>query len=225
VPRRISAIETVSEMCGTREASETRMTTYPQQNQKPESRPTSFYVQSNFCAEINALRRQFDNSITGSLQTNQSPIALTYAFRQDGYQFLTASSERLLATDTVEHLMDQLRAWADATVGSSHVSTPQARVFISGCRRDFARDNVTAQWHYILSLTPTDKKRLLSVELVSRQVLSADDGQSSIDEVVSLTLEFNQLLIHCASDAYAIKPTKTSMNPLDGGVFLDGYLW
>lgn len=200
------------------------MTQYPQQNEEPDSGGPLFYVQTNFCTEVHSLRSQFDAAIAGSQETDDSSIALTYAFRQDAYQFLTASSERLFARDAVEALMEQLRLWANAAVEASHVSTPQARVFINGCRRDFAQDDVTAQWHYILSLTRKETKKPTCVELLSRK-LSANDGQSAVDEVTSFRLEFNQLLVHRTDCAYAIRPLKASMNPLEGVLFLDGYLW
>jgi hypothetical protein len=44
-------------------------------------------------------------------------------------------------------------------------------------------------------------------------------------KLMSAKLEFNDLLVHDVSQPYGIEVGKASMDPGEGAVFLDGYLW
>ena len=57
---------------------------------------------------------------------------------------------------------------------------------------------------------------------------SSKDGiQRSVrvGRITNIRLDFNQLLVHSTGASYSIESPKNSMNPLDGVVFLDGYMW
>jgi hypothetical protein len=45
------------------------------------------------------------------------------------------------------------------------------------------------------------------------------------DQLISSRLWFNELIVHTTRSAYGIEVGRTSMSPLEGAVFLDGYLW
>lgn len=184
-----------------------------------------FYLESDFYKMANTLRAEFENQILATAEGSDGLTCLVYAFHADAYQFLTASADRIFGQEVLEDFMKRLREWATGAVGAASVSTPQTRVYISGCTRQLLQDSINAQWHYMLWLTGKDNyQKRAQIRLVT-QGTPTDGHLVGVDRITDLHLEFNQLMVHNASDAYAIEPATTSMNPLDGAVFLDGYLW
>lgn len=186
---------------------------------------SSFYLEDDFYEMADTLRAQFEEQISAATGQNGSMTPLIYAFCRDAFQFLTASADRLFAGDILENLIDRLRAWANEAVGTSSVSTPQVRVYINGCRRHLLRDDCSARWHYMLSLTRQPKKGGWVKILAGGVPKETTRYSIGIDRTLSLQLKFNQLLVHNTSSAYSVEPAKTSMNPCDGAIFVDGYLW
>src|SRR5207253_538718 len=98
-------------------------------------------------------RDEFDKAILGQNGQHGGITPLTYAYSEDAYQFLTASAERCFSEDVVADIIGTLEQWGNAALGTTHVSTPQVRVYVRGCSRKLYRDNVAAPWHFMLSLT------------------------------------------------------------------------
>lgn len=197
-----------------------------------ESRPPStnpdqeFYLYSNFSGLAGSLREQFEKKISGAIEVNDGLTPLLYAYCPDSYQFLTASAERIFSAELLDELLEKMRTWAGEILDGTHVSTPQLRVFVNGCYRDLLRDNVEARYHWVLSLARNGKQKIGQITVATETVSAdAESASMSVDHLVSLDLEFNQLLVHEAANAYAIKPAKGSMDPALGAVFLDGYIW
>jgi hypothetical protein len=185
----------------------------------------TFYLESDFYRMAPALREQFEEQVLIVPEANGGMTPLVYAVSQDRLQFLTATAEHIFTGERLEDLIDRLGAWAGDVLGVSHVSTPQVRVYINGCGRELLQDAVSTQWHYMLSLTRSLPRRKTGwVKVVTSSISQAADDYS-VDQIVSLQLEFNQLLVHKTTHPYGVDVLKTSMNPLDGVVFLDGYIW
>ena len=89
------------------------------------------------------------------------------------------------------------------------------------------RDDIRAKWHYLLSLTRTFKNRHARVKVVVDSVQESASGGVTLaaGRLVSAKLEFNDLLVHDISQPYGIEAGKGSMDPTQGEVLLDGYLW
>jgi hypothetical protein len=171
------------------------------------------------------LRGQFEQKISAAIQLNDGLTPLLYAYGEDGYQFLTASAERIFPAELLDGLLDFIRTWASQTIGVSCTSTPQLRVFTHGSYRGLFSDNVKAGWHWMMGLSGRGKatSRLrLSIESIAADAASLS---VRVDRITSHQLEFNQLLVHRTSCPYAIEQAKCSANPLEAPVFLDGYLW
>jgi hypothetical protein len=185
-----------------------------------------FYLENDFYGLGKILRSQFDKEILDAIELRGGSTPFAYAFCQDKYQFLTAGAERIFMPDILEDFMTRLRSWAGDTLGTTHVSTPQVRVYIQGCSRDLLRDGVSARWHYMLSLTRTvSRKKLGGLKLLPDPFQVGASGEVLMHRTVTSSLQFNQLLVHKTCNAYGVELSKTSMNPLEGAVFLDGYLW
>lgn len=192
-----------------------------------ESRPASsgLCVEPCFYKRTDELRAQFEQKIF-AVQSAGGMTPLVYAFYSDRFQFLTASAERMFAREILEDLMDCLRVWGINSLDASHVSTPRLRVYVNGCRRSLFRDQVNARWHYVLSITRDGRRqKTCLVKVVTETISERARGDLSVDRILSSPLRFNELLVHSASSPYAVQNTGTSMHPLDGAVFLDGYLW
>jgi hypothetical protein len=183
------------------------------------------YVEGGFYKRAGDLRSQFDQKISAT-QSNGGLTPLGYAFDEDRFQFLTVSPERVFELDILDDLMKRLCSWARGSLGVSHVSTPQVRVYIDGCRRRFLRDDIAADWHYMLSIGGNGRPpKSAVVKVVNEAFPRNTEHQFRIDRVLSAKLDFNQMLLHPSSSPYAVEVGKTSMNPLDGAIFLDGYMW
>lgn len=185
----------------------------------------SFYIEADFYGMATSLRAQFDGLFSEADGEN-SLTSLTYAYRQDCYQLLTASSERLFTPDLVEDLITRIRIWAKNEIGTSHVSTPHMRVFIKGCWRGICRDGTNTEWHYILWLVREYRQKLAQLKIVTEGLPLDGSGASiGIGHVINFPLRFNQLLVHRVNLPYGVETITTSMNPIHAAVFLDGYLW
>jgi hypothetical protein len=196
-----------------------------QQHADP-SRRMSFYLEDVFYDGAEVLRSQFEDQLSTRCAQNVGITPFMYASCENAYQFLTASADRIFTPDILADLIAKVRDWAARAVGTCHVSTPQARVYILGCSRSLLRDDVAAPWHYVLSLTrASHAKHVAQVKVLSESPVERASAEVRVEQLVCSQLTFNQLLVHRASDRYSVEPTRTSTNPVDGAVFLDGYLW
>jgi hypothetical protein len=184
----------------------------------------SFLLETNFFAGADSMRKEFEKQTLGSLDENDGFTPFAYAFEPDAYQFLSASAESLFSAGLLKGLIERLRSWGGERLGLSHVSTPHVRVYINGCSRELLSDSVSAPWHYMLALGNQRAVKAGRIKLVTGNP-DEQERTLTLTRVLSLQLESNQLLVHNTAHAYAIEPIKSSMNPLDGVVFLDGYLW
>jgi hypothetical protein len=184
----------------------------------------SFLVENDFYRDANRLRLQLEDSFSTQNQVGITP--LTYVFSENRYQFLTASSESVLTRVSLQEFLEHLGNWGESKLGASHVSTPQVRVYIGGCKRSVLQDAVMLGWHYMLSLTKDQRSRKNDrVRIMIPDRPGREDKLLSTCNLVDSDLKFNRLLIHDTQNAYGIEPATTLMNPLDGTIFLDGYFW
>jgi hypothetical protein len=153
--------------------------------------------------------------------------SLSYKHCPHAFQFMTADANRIFTQDLLLGLLDRLRTWAKQNVSAQHASTPFVRVYVDGCMRSVMRDDIKAKWHYLLSLTQTSKDRHARVNVVVDSIHERTNSGITIGagKLMSAKLEFNDLLVHDVSQPYGIEAGKTSMDPGEGAVFLDGYLW
>lgn len=185
-----------------------------------------FYVESDFCSVAESLRAHFERIVSGSTNGEGGLTPMTYAFRQDCFQFLTASSEHVFTQELLENVVANLRAWAENALRASHISTPQVRVYIDGCWRGLFRDVVGTKWHYVLWLSRKRHRKVARLKMVTEELPVNGAGQPiSVGRFLSFPSKFNQLLVHHASLPYAIEEVRASMNPAEAAVFLDGYMW
>ncbi|HEY2913387.1 MAG TPA: hypothetical protein VGK21_08515 [Candidatus Angelobacter sp.] len=194
--------------------------------ERPESRlmESGIYVENGFYSKAEILRAEFEKALLGEGKLNAGMTPLGYAYHKDTYQFLTASAERCFSEEAISELIETLQQWGNNVVGASHVSTPQVRVYIRGCSRKLIRDDVTTPWHFLLSLTPnTHPDKSCQIKILRENV--PGNSSSRLHRVLSSFPVFNQLLVHSTRELYSIEGVQTSMNPLKGMVFLDGYMW
>lgn len=184
-----------------------------------------FYLQESFLANADTLWSQFAQNMANAVELNDGLTALLFAYRRDAYQFLTAAAERIFSQEALNEFTDALRAWGKETIDSPHVTMPQVRVYIEGCRRELLCDSTEARWHYMLSLTRNEVRDAGGVKLVSESVASPRNGTAGLASLVNLQLRFNQLLVHDTQRAYQITSPRTGRDPSEGSVFLDGYMW
>jgi hypothetical protein len=181
------------------------------------------YVDNDFYSKAEILRAEFEKAILDESKRSTGMTPLGYAYHNDTYQFLTASAERCFSKEAVSDLIETLQQWGNNVIGTSHVSTPQVRVYIRGCSRELIRDDVATPWHFILSLTPNrHPDKGCQIKLLRENV---QENSPRFHRVLSSFPVFNQLLVHSTREPYSIERIRTSMNPLKGMVFLDGYMW
>ena len=185
---------------------------------------SGIYVESGFHSKAEILRAEFEKAIFGENKQNPGMTPLGYAYHNDTYQFLTASAERCFSEEALSDLIETLQQWGKNVIGTSHVSTPQVRVYIRGCSRQLVRDEVATPWHFLLSLTPNPHPgKSCQIKILQENV--QENASPRLHRVLSSFPIFNQLLVHSTRESYSIARVQTSMNPLKGIVFLDGYMW
>jgi hypothetical protein len=174
-------------------------------------------VESNFLSTAEQLREQFEREI--SSETSGISGRLRFVYGNAAYQYLTVDEQLLFTADARLSLLARLRAWAEKTLGASHVSSPKVRLYAGFCRRELLRDDVRARWHYVLCLSPTGGGNLK---------VMTDSSTGSLLKVGKLTttqLKFNDLLVHEVACPYAVEGRKKTVDPLQSHLFLEGYIW
>ncbi len=179
------------------------------------------HLESNFYEKASSLHAEFEEKLLNTTQTNAGMTPFTYVYSEDKYQFLTVSAEQVFTQAILGDLIDRISTWAAKSLDTFHVSTPQVRLFIAGCRRHLVRDNINVPWHYLLSLT-VNWPRGSCIKVFQG---SNAENQSSVAQIVKSELAFNQFVVHNAEDAYGIDFSGKVMDPMRGIVLLDGYLW
>ena len=186
----------------------------------------AFYIRDDFFESPETLRSQFEQKILTSAETENGTTPLSYAFCPDAYQFLTAGAERFFTPETIEHLIQNLLVLGADLLELSHVSTPQLRVYIEGCSRRLLRDDVSAPWRYSLSLThPRRNRKDGRLRILTEDADNPRRLTWRTHRTVNACLTFNQIVVHRTTNPYSIDPPGAAATPLEGAVFLDGYLW
>jgi hypothetical protein len=200
----------------------------PQQDLYPKDQVLNnfpFLVEKHFYDRADTLRSQFEERSSSSMTLEASTNPLAYVYSKNTYQLITGMAENLFHHDVLFGLLDRLRAWGRPTLGAGYASTPRVQIYISGCWRSIVPDDINVKWHYILSLT-RNSKHSRKIRILSDPGAEASHGKRvMIGKLVSTPLNFNELLVHAASHPYGIADAAASMDPLEGAIFLDGYLW
>jgi hypothetical protein len=184
-----------------------------------------FLTERKFYSKAEVLWLQMEEAILSAGATNAGITPFTYAFLPGIYQFLTVGGGEIFTSDLLQDFIDKLTSLAREKLNLQHVSTPQLRLFIRGCSRTLVRDDVEAGWHYIFCLTPLVRRRFTQVRIAGQAVQSGKTSLLTLQRVVRFQLDFNQLLVTNTECPYSIETRSSSMNPLEGYVFLDGYIW
>lgn len=176
----------------------------------------------DFYDKASALLSEFEEKLALSVEANVGLTPFSYAFSQSRWQLLTAGAEQIFTQAILDDVIDRICAWATDSLGALHVSTPQVRVFINGCKRDLVRDNINARWHYLLFLS-RDWPRSSWLKVMTGTGQHAQRFETTA--LLKSRPAFNQLIVHDIEYAYGIDFSGRAMNPARGIVFLDGYLW
>jgi len=193
----------------------------------PPSRGVSapFVTERDFYPRAAALRLQVEDAIFSTGASNAGITPFAYAFIPEIYQFLTVGAGEILESDLLQDFINRLSSWADDKLNLQHVSTPQLRLYIKGCSRTLVRDDVEAGWHYMLWLTPLLRRKTQVRIAAGSEVQSEKSPLLTLQRVIRFQLEFNQLLVTNSQCPYSVETGPLSMNPLEGYLFLDGYIW
>lgn len=192
-------------------------------NRRPS--PQSLHLESDFYDEASDLWEHGAKQISEASGLNSNQSLLSYVFSENAYQLITARADQVFARDMLARLIERTRAWSQQNLGLSHVSTPQLRIYASGCWRNVMRDDIPASWHYILALTKSSSNSLGKLKIVTEATSDAAKSRISAARVVTTRLTFNQFLTHDVNMPYGVDVAKTSRGPLEGMVFLEGYIW
>lgn len=185
------------------------------------------FVEDDFFELAEAFRKQFEDGILSSAQNDAGVTPLQYAFSKDNYQFLTASAEHVFTPELLESFNDRLRLWGNRLLKGAHarISTPQLRVFHTGSSRYLLRDEVSAVWHYGLSITRRVGRKKGRTSVLHSTLPLDRVARFEMHEFTTVELEFNRLFVHSTLFPYSIEPAPDSSTVLDATVLLDGYLW
>lgn len=190
-----------------------------------EAATVPFLTEKEFYSNADAFRLQIEETILSASESNNGITPFAYAFVSGIYQFLTVGGGEIFTPDILHDFIDKLSSLTREKLNLQHVSTPQLRIYIKGCSRTLVRDDVEGGWHYIFCLTPPARRRSMQVRIAGQAVQSGKASLFTLQRVIRFQLEFNQLLITNNEYPYSIETISSSMNPLEGILFLDGYIW
>jgi hypothetical protein len=184
-----------------------------------------FMVEREFYSHAQTFWLQIEEAILSASESNNGITPFAYAFVPGIYQFLTVGGGEIFTPDILQDFIDKLSSLAREKLNLQHVSTPQLRLYVKGCSRSIVRDDIHAGWHYIFCLTPPARRRSMQVRIAGQAVQNGKVPLLTLQRVIRFQLEFNQLLITNTEYPYSIDTGSSSMNPLEGCLFLDGYIW
>jgi len=190
-----------------------------------EAATVPFLTERKFYSNADEFRLQIEEAILSASESNNGITPFTYAFAPGIYQFLTVGGGEIFTPDILQDFIDKLSSLASEKLNLQHVSTPQLRLYIKGCSRTLARDDIEAGWHYIFCLTPPARRRSMQVRIAGQAIQDGKAPLLTLQRVTRFQLEFNQLLVTNIEYPYSIETGSSSMNPLEGLMFLDGYIW
>jgi len=176
-----------------------------------------------FSHDAIVLRRQVDERLL-AFDGSSSGSGLCYSYSRDKYAYLTARGEEFIEADPLQQLIEDLRQWGAVTLETTHVSTPSLNIFVGNCERRLLLDKVSARFHYFLCLTSTARKAgtKIALQAPSRRI---PRSPISVSRLSSYKVSFNMLLVHSCAFAYSIAGRRWSLDPRDGVVLLDGFMW
>jgi hypothetical protein len=197
---------------------------------KPPVRPPLaqgvIHLESEFFEKAGLLRDQFEKRISSVCGLGDEHNCLTYVFTENAYQLLTAPADQIFEHGALLGLMERIRTWANQNLGIAHVSSPQVRLYVNGCWRGVLRDDINASWHYLLSLYRGTRKKTGRLKIVTE---SASDSAGrlvlSAARIAAPRLSFNDFLVHGISAPYGVELVNEQPGPLNGALFLEGYIW
>ena len=184
-----------------------------------------FLTEREFYSNADAFWLQTEEALLSVSESDNGITPFTYAFVPGIYQFLTVGGGEIFTPDLLQDFIDKLSSLAREKLNLHHVSTPQLRLHIKGCSRTLSRDDIEAGWHYIFCLTPTARRRSMQVRVAGQAIKDGKAPLLTLQRVTRFQLEFNQLLVTNVEYPYSIETESSSMNPLEGLMFLDGYIW
>jgi hypothetical protein len=180
--------------------------------------PSAALIHSTALPELAMpLRNQLEKALLAA--ANEGATPLSYAYFPGRYRFLTAGAPHLLAGPDLDTFLESVARWAVQRLGTSRASTPQLRIYAAGCERHFARDNTAGEWRYCYSLAKREgagRMELTDGLQVSRKPRLA--------RLARFGFAPGSLFVHNTRCSYRIR-VRGNPEPLDGLVFLDGFLW
>jgi hypothetical protein len=195
----------------------------PQKTGEPSSSRSSLHTEIGFYDKADALRAEFDEKISSSSEKSPGLTPFMYVYSKNQWQFLSAGADQIFSRAILDDVISRLSSWAADRLGTFHVSTPQVRLFVGGCKRELVQDNIKAEWHYLLSLTPAWPR---TGQLKLLRTRGLDSARLGISEILKCRLAFNQLVVHPVGEAYGVDSLADDMmDPVSGITLLDGYLW
>jgi hypothetical protein len=178
----------------------------------------------DFYEEAETLRADLEKRLSSSIGLDAKTNPLTYCYANDSYRCLTARAHQIFNQEVMLKFLDRMRGWGKEALGTLHASTPHVRIYIKGCCRAILRDDVGVKAHYLFSLTRGARGKESQVKILVGPI-SEGNSRFSVNRILNTSLGFNRLLIHDVAQPYGISDPRSSMNPLEGTIFLDGYLW
>jgi hypothetical protein len=180
-------------------------------------------IEDHFVSNADVLREQVERRLTEASAVCRGITPLKAAFCVGGYQFLTASAACFLGECELDMLVKSLYSWAVTRLQLDHVSSPQLRLLDRGSWRSVMKDDIPADWHYVLCLDPPRLRTSLRLQVL-------EDGTSwtwrpDLPRVTTYKLIFNRLIVHRVDCAYGIAAKRHSSGLLDANMFIDGYFW
>src|SRR4029077_14196183 len=119
-----------------------------------------------------------------------------------------------------------LRDWGHSTLGMSHVSTPQVRIYSTNCWRNLVKDQIEAKWHYILAVSRNQGRTARELSFLTANLPKIGFGVMFRDgEISRIPTTFDELVVHEVAIPYGVSKQNVSSTLGDACVLLDGYFW
>lgn len=173
-----------------------------------------------FFKDADVLWKQLEYAVTEEAGTGSGP--LTRVSSPSAFSFFLATADQIFTHELTLSFLGRLRKWGKETLDTRHASTPQIHIYVKGCQRALAPDAAQARWHYLYSMTRIETAGIC---LVAEPTSQKHWLRFGLNGIAHFRLPFNFLLVHETCAAYALDGPKQGTGPLDGSIFLHGYLW
>jgi len=174
---------------------------------------------------IERLNHDIDRLLAAPVETAYRESELSYVYIENLLCVLTSDS-MVFAPTTLASFKAEMGKLISLESGRPMSSSPHVRIFVNGSFRAWGKDDVPEGLHYVVVIAkPTGRgSRLPTIDLE----LPNNQNETAVKvsrRVAKIDLVAGRVIVHSTRLQYKVSVENSSVDPHDGLILVDGYIW